>query len=292
MKKQIKSVILMTFAALAVVGCGPKSDIPGFKKTDTGLHYKFIEQNAKGEQVQQGDVLVAEAIVRFNEDTIFANIGKPERLFCAMEGTFDGDLAEGLLMLHKGDKAVFAVDADKMAEYFNGKMPPSYQKGQGHQMYYEINVVDIVTAAEIQEEQDNFYKNMEEAQAKEPELIANYVKENSITVAPDENGVYMVIRKKGNGPNVAAGKTVAMHYTGRLLDGTVFDSSEGREPLTYVVGQMSLIPGWEKSVMGMPQGTQMTLVIPSAMAYAERGAGNLIPPFSPLVFDVEIVSVK
>ena len=114
------------------------------------------------------------------------------------------------------------------------------------------------------------------------------------------------MKKKGNGAKVAAGRTVAMNYTGRLLDGTMFDSSvesdaiqggiqqPGRtyEPLTYVVGQMRLIPGWEESVMGMPEGTVMQVVMPSAQAYGPQGAGKDIPPYSPLVFDIEIVSVK
>ena len=62
--------------------------------------------------------------------------------------------------------------------------------------------------------------------------------------------------------------------------------------MTYVVGRDRLIPGWEQGVMGQPAGTVLQLVIPSAQAYGPRGAGNMIPPYSPLVFDIEIVSVK
>ena len=61
--------------------------------------------------------------------------------------------------------------------------------------------------------------------------------------------------------------------------------------LTYVVGQMSLIPGWDEGVMGQSEGTKLQLIIPSAMAYGSQGAPT-IPPYSPLVFDLEILSVK
>ena len=132
------------------------------------------------------------------------------------------------------------------------------------------------------------------------------MKENGITAKPNADGVYIIVKKKGTGAKVATGKEVSVNYTGRLLDGTMFDTSvEGDarsgeiynkdrkyEPMTYVVGRDRLIPGWEQGVMGQPAGTVLQLVIPSAQAYGPRGAGNMIPPYSPLVFDIEIVSVK
>lgn len=293
MKKQFKSAILMAIAALTVVACGPKSDLPGYTKTKSGLHYKFEQQNKGEQQVQMGDVLVAEVLMRFNDDTLFANIGNPQRMFKVIDGAFEGDLPEGLMMMHKGDKAIFAIDADQMATIYGPNMPPAYRAGQGDKLYYEVNLVDIVTAEEIQAEEETFRQNMQEAQEAEPELIKKYIEENNITVQPNENGLYVIVNKKGNGAKIEAGKTVAMHYTGRLLDGTKFDSSYDRNaPLTYVVGQQSLIRGWEDGVMGQTAGSKLTLVIPSALAYGERGAGNNIPPYSPLTFEIEIVSVN
>lgn len=295
----------MALAALAVVSCGPKSDIPGFTKTESGLHYKFEVKNDKEQKVEKGDLIIGEILVRFNNDTLFANIGNPDRLGVVSDCLFDGDYNEGLTMMHKGEKAIFAVDADKFAKYAKG-MPPTYKEGNGDKFYYEVKIVDIVTAEELRVEEEAFRSNMEEAQSKEPEIIANYIKENNITATPRENGLYVIVTKKGNGAKVAPGKSVAINYTGRLLDGTMFDTSreqdarEGNiykakrqyQPLSYIVGQQPLIPGWEEGVMGQPEGTRLTLIMPSNLAYGERGAGSNIPPFSPLTFDIEIVSVK
>ena len=289
MKKQIKSVILMTIVALTAASCGSKDQ---FKETKLGLQYKFLVENKNAQPVKEGDVIVGELVMRFNNDTLLANVGNPQRILRVAQNMFDGDLPEGLLMLHQGDEAIFAVDADKMAKFFGNQMPQTYKPGQGDKLYYEVKVLDIVSADEINAEQENFEKNMEEAAEGEAALIEAYVKENNITVAPSVTGVYVVVNKKGNGAKVAAGKQVAMHYTGRLLDGTVFDSSEGKDPLSYTVGVQSLIPGWEEGVMGQPAGTKLTVVIPSDMAYGSRGAGRTIPPYSPLVFDIEIVSVN
>lgn len=303
MKKQIKMAIIMAFAALTVVSC---SDLPGYKKTDKGLYYKFVKQDKKAQQAQKGDVLVAEITMRINEDTLFSNVGQPGRMLQVGENMFDGDLHEGLLMMHVGDVASFAIDADKMAKFYQGHMPPQYKENNGDKIYYDITLVDIVTKEEIAEEQNNFQMAMEERRTQEPEIIANFIKENNITAKPNANGVYVIVKKQGNGPKVAVGKEVSMNYTGRLLDGTMFDTSvekdareggiyqQGRpyEPLSYVVGKMSLISGWEEGVMGQPAGTQLRLVIPSAQGYGAQGAGQTIMPYSPLCFDIEIVSVK
>ena len=157
------------------------------------------------------------------------------------------------------------------------------------------------------QEQSNFIAEMQERQQNEPETIAKYVEENNIKVKPNDDGLYIIVKKKGNGAKVATGKKVAINYTGRLLDGKMFDTSvegdarqggiytperEPYKPLEYTVGQMGLIRGWEEGIMGQPEGSILQIVMPSNMAYGSQGAGNTIPPFSPLVFDIEIVSVK
>lgn len=298
MKKQIKSVIIMAVAALMVVSCGPKSDLPGFSKTKSGLHYKFENKVSDAQQVKEGDVLIGELILRFDKDTIGSNVGNPGRCAIASEEMMQGLLSEGLVMMHIGERATFAIDADTLAKYFPGQMPPTYAPGTNQKMFWDINLTDILTKEEYQQEKENFERNMEEAMNSEAEIISKYVEENNITAKPNENGLYVIINKKGNGAKVAAGKSVSMAYTGRLLDGTIFDSSlpvegqPGHDPISYVVGQQPLIPGWEHGIAGQPAGTQLTIIMPSALGYGSRGAGRDIPPYSPLRFDIEILSVQ
>ena len=110
---------------------------------------------------------------------------------------------------------------------------------------------------------------------------------------------------KGNGQKVEIGRQVAINYTGRLLNGKVFDTSlenvakeneiyDSRrpyEPLSYRVGEQSLIRGWEKGIINQPAGSKLTLIIPSALGYGPQDLG-IIPANSSLIFDIEIVSVK
>jgi FKBP-type peptidyl-prolyl cis-trans isomerase len=291
---------VLVAGTMLLASCG-SSDMKGYKQTDDGLYYRFEQQDKNAQQVQEGDVLVGEMTIRLDTTVLRTNVGRTERLMPAVP-MYDGVLHEGLLMMHVGDRAIFAVEADSMAKYMQpNQMPPMYEQGKGMKFYYEINLQDIVTREEFAEEQANFEKEMEQARQNEPELIANYVKENGIKVQPNAKGLYVVVEKKGNGPAVAAGRQVTISYTGRFLDGTVFDSSneadcaaagmQCHEPLTYVVGQMGLIPGWDEGVMGQPEGSKLRLIIPSAMGYGSQGA-QTIPPYSPLVFDIEILSVK
>lgn len=305
MKKSVK-FFAMTLAGLLLLASCTKSDIPGFKKTKSGLHYKFEITDKKGDKLHVGDVIVGEMAVRMDTTVLFSNEGKPGRIRRITDSIYrDGNIDEGLLMMHKGEKAVFAIFADSLLNFLDARqMPNGFVKGKGNIIYYEVKVDDIVTAAEIQQEQDNFYASMEQRQREEPEAIKKFVADNNIKVAPTGEGLYVVVKKQGKGTPVSTGKKVSVHYTGRLLDGTVFDSSEksvgeaaglnrpSYEPLEYIVGQMSLIKGWEKGINGMPEGTELTLVIPSALAYGPQGAGQMIQPFTPLTFDIKILSVK
>jgi FKBP-type peptidyl-prolyl cis-trans isomerase FkpA len=104
----------------------------------------------------------------------------------------------------------------------------------------------------------------------------------------------------GEGAEAAAGSKVTVHYTGWMYDhtgpdkkGTTFDSSrKGGQPFSFVLGQQQVIAGWDQGVTGMKVGGQRRLVIPSALAYGERGAGGAIPPGATLVFDVELLGVQ
>ena len=302
MKRQVKIATLLVAGMTLLAACSND----GFKTTDGGLHYRFDKVNKDGQQVQDGDVLVGEMTFKFDTMTLFSNVGKADRIMQASPN-FPGNLHEGLLLMHVGDQATFAIEADTLAKFMQpDQMPPTYQRGTGQKFYYEINLQDIVTKEELEEERNAFMAEAQQRQENEPQMIADYVRDNGIAAKPNADGLYVIVKKRGNGPKVATGKEVAVNYTGRLLDGTMFDSSvesdakEGDihnpqrtyEPLTYTQGRGQLIPGWEQGVEGQPEGSQLQLIIPSALGYGPRGAGQLIPPFSPLVFDIEIVSVK
>ena len=108
-----------------------------------------------------------------------------------------------------------------------------------------------------------------------------------------DSGLRYQILQKGTGAKAAKGKNVSVHYKGQLSDGTVFDSSYKRkEPIDFQLGVGQVISGWDEGITLLNVGDKARFVIPSNLAYGERGAGGVIPPGATLIFDVELMAVK
>lgn len=168
-----------------------------------------------------------------------------------------------------------------VAAVFNGEQPKmSYDEAK----------------AEIQK----FFTAMEERQREAAAAIAKinseageaFLKENGTRegVKTTESGLQYEVIEEGNGAMPKAGDDVTVHYTGTLIDGTVFDSSVERgAPATFGVTQV--IPGWVEALQMMKEGAKWRLFIPSNLAYGPNGAGGIIGPNATLIFDVELIKV-
>ena len=139
---------------------------------------------------------------------------------------------------------------------------------------------------------EHFKKLAEEAYAQnkaagEAFLAENAKKEGVVTLP---SGLQYQVVTEGTGKKPSATDRVQCHYEGTLIDGTIFDSSIKRgEPAVFGVNQV--IKGWVEALQLMQEGAKWRLYIPYNMAYGEHGAGEMIPPYSALIFDVELIKV-
>jgi FKBP-type peptidyl-prolyl cis-trans isomerase FklB len=134
---------------------------------------------------------------------------------------------------------------------------------------------------------------------KQEEMSKGYIEENEAYLAKNKekkgvivtpSGLQYEIVTMGKGPKPTAQSTVRVHYVGTTIDGTEFDSSIKRgQPAEFPVS--GVIPGWTEALQLMPVGSKFNLVIPQALAYGARGAGQVIRPYSTLIFQVELLEI-
>ncbi len=130
-----------------------------------------------------------------------------------------------------------------------------------------------------------------EARAKEEGVKFLTENKKNADVKETPSGLQYVVIKEGTGAQPGPTDEVTVHYTGKLLDGTVFDSSVNRgEPATFPLNRV--IPGWTEGVQLMKEGSKYTFFIPSDLAYGAQGIPNAIPPHSTLIFDVELIKIN
>jgi FKBP-type peptidyl-prolyl cis-trans isomerase len=173
---------------------------------------------------------------------------------------------------------------------------------------YNVKLAKIKEKAEVDKEQ----KQKKEEQAamleirknEEPKALAKYLDDNKINVKPTASGLYFIEIKKGSGPKMKEGDEAMVDYVGSLLSGSVFDTSkEGvakesgiyndqrpYEPIAVKLGSHQVIPAWEEALSLMSVGSKAKIILPSNMGYGEMGNGP-IPPYSPLVFEMEVLKV-
>jgi FKBP-type peptidyl-prolyl cis-trans isomerase len=129
-------------------------------------------------------------------------------------------------------------------------------------------------------------------------LYMDYIKENEKFLTDNkakagvnvtESGIQYEVIKMGTGEKPTANSTVKVHYTGTTIDGTVFDSSVGKEPAQFPLA--SVIPGWTEAVQLMPVGSKFKVYLPAELAYGANGAGEAIKPFSTLIFEIELLDI-
>lgn len=154
-----------------------------------------------------------------------------------------------------------------------------------------------VSAEEVQKAQMSIQAHMEKAQASKSmaaktegtEFLAKNGARPEVTTTA--SGLQYEVLKEGEGPHPSATDKVTVHYTGKNLDGSVFDSSVERgQPATFPLN--GVIAGWTEGVQLMKPGAKYRFYIPSQLAYGERGAGADIAPGATLMFDVELISIN
>lgn len=300
MKNLLLSITALS--AFLLASCGGKSPFPDYEEAENGTYFLLHTKGTGTATVDTGGAVFVKIKFKTAKDSVFFDVNQmmhaasyPMRVD---KPAFKGDFLDMFTRMHAGDSATFFMRLDSLKAHY----PEEFKFDPAHDtmeyigfavkidsIYDRVKVQGLRKQAEA--EQKKQQEMMMTMQAQEPAEIKKYVDENKITVAPTATGIYYVEKTKGKGDNIKEGQTVSVKYTGKFLDGQVFDSSDNSgQPLTFVVGQHQVIPGMEEGIMQMKKGGKATLIIPSSQAYGD-GMGRM-KPFATLVFDLEVVDVK
>lgn len=280
------SALFLMLSVLTGCSNAPK----GYQATDNGLYYRLFTNNG-GENPQIGDLLELTMSCSVNDTVVILPLTK--NIIPMTEPSFWSDFVEGFSMMHKGDSASFIVDIDSSFVNLFGynTLPPQFSSTDI--MRFEVRLDDFYPESEFRFRMiENIKKNYPAETEKATSELNAYLEKNGVVAQPTSTGLYYVKTQDGTGEKPSKGSTVKAHYTGYLLDGTVFDTSiERGEPIEFVLGVGQVIPGWDEGIAMMSKGEKAVLYIPYYLAYGDRDLG-VIPPFSNLVFEVELIDFK
>ncbi|MDH5825395.1 FKBP-type peptidyl-prolyl cis-trans isomerase [Sphingobacterium faecium] len=300
-----KSILLFTAAGLLLTAC------QNFKKAEGGLEYK-IAKDAGAEKAVSGDLLSVDIVVKSDRDSLLSSTydkGTPEIVQLYPDSIIKqnpGDPTGLFKLVGEGDSLVFKINLDSMTAKTQQPKPDFADK----YIIYTVKVQKHFKKGKLTDQEigDQVTKYFEAQVAKlkdaEAGKTAAFLKSNKLEPKKTASGLQYVVTKEGTGKNAVVGDTVVVNYIGKLTNDKVFDTNQADlakehkvfnpqrpyEALRLHLGVDGVITGWTEAFQLFNKGTKATLVIPSALAYGERPAGT-IPPYSPLVFEVEVVDI-
>ncbi len=300
--KMKKLVIVLGLAVTGLTAC------KNFEKGEGDMLYK-IHTDKAGETIKEGDFIAFKAIEKTEGDSVLYSSYDYDRpsLMVKEKSVFKGDLFAALSLLSEGDSATFKINIDSMVQKMGRPMPSDTTKKY---LVYTIKIDKVIPKGNLNDSLfrvkiDAYLKaEMEVAKTSEVKKIKAYVASKSLKPTVSASGLNYVISTQGSGAKANPGDTVLVNYTGMFLSGKVFDTSLAEvakksgtfnpqrpyEPLKLPVGMNSSIPGFEEGLMLLSKGAKATLILPSNLAYGEQGNQG-IPPFSPLIFEIEMVNI-
>ena len=310
---------MLGLASLAA--CNADKDGGTFSTTKSGIEYKIFKKvgnkyerreiGPDGDPTykdREGKFLTAYIETRTGKDSIMDNTRKqfdgsvvPLQLGAIQR---KGGPEEAYSLLQPGDSGVFRFKVDSL---FKGRPAPPFLVKGGNTVQLFVNTVKLIEQPEAMAMQQTLQQKAMETQQRDMMAYAekqlkvddaalqDYMKKNSLDMQkdPSGSGMYYKIIKPGTGPTAKPGQKVSVNYIGTLLNGKMFDSSDKQgKPFEFTLGRGEVIPGWDKGVALLNKGSRAIFLIPSTLAYGQRGAGADIPADSPLKFEVELVDIK
>lgn len=282
------NIALFITALLWLSGCADKED---FSRHKSGLEYRYIEHNPDARRPVKGEILELDVLILSKDgkelyDT--REIPGSFRMKLKSPAHEGGSIEDAYTLMHEGDSLHCRIKAGDFYRYSRKQHLPDGVKAK-EPLTFHIKLHKIYSGKEYSKLQEQWKK---ERRLEEKSYLQKYLMRNNIDKSPRPSGLYFISMEKGDGVSPQPGDSVKVHYKGFLIEGDKFDSSYARnKPLTIKLGANDVIPGWEEGIALMHKGGKAKLIIPSHLAYGDQGYGESIPPYSTLIFEIELLDV-
>jgi FKBP-type peptidyl-prolyl cis-trans isomerase FkpA len=282
---------LLLLSFLMISACSMRSDFPGYSRTRSGIHYHLKVIGEGQSNPVPGDYLTVDIIYSTLDDSVFFSA---RRKFQLETPSFKGSVEECFGMLAIGDEADFIIDAGRFFNKTLGVNPPGFLK-EPQNFRISVNMLDIQSEESYLNEKEAFLGWIENFGEYEKIKLQHFINEEQLYGAADSTGMYFIPLNETMGKKIEPGDTLEVHYEGRFLYGRFFDSTRKRdEAFQFIYGQeWQVVEGLEKAIGQMHEGEKALVILPSDLAFGEYGSSTgIIPPFTSLIFEVEILSVR
>ncbi len=261
-----------------------------YTKHNSGFEYKIIFNSKEGTRVKTDDIIELNLKYFTSNDSLIFNTDDFAGNFRVTVLENDrGLFQEAVKLLKPGDSASFKIQAKDFFEKTRNVKVPDFIS-ENDILRFQLKIKKIVSKEEIEKEIELLSIKKE---TEENLLLEDYIKKNGITVKPSKTGLYIIALKKGKGKKAQIGKKVTIHYTGSFINNMKFASTiEKDKPFEFVLGQEEVIPAWNEAVAKMKVGDKIKIITPSKLAYGSQGSGHSIKPFTPLIFEIKLLSAE
>lgn len=288
----MKKSILFTslFAGMIGILFSCAGEYPGFKKTKSGIYYKIHVNNTDGAKVETDDVLSLTMVYRTVDSVLFDSrmAAQPMTLPLSIP-QYPGDIFEALALLKVGDSATFILDAEDFFYQTVGMPQLPQHIAPGSKMYFDVKVNKAISEAEMEEERNALKELRKDL---EPKELAEYLEMNQITAEPIEPGYYYIEHQRGTGNIVKPGDLIKAHFfISTVVGDELYSSYDAGEPLEVEIGRTFDNVGVTEALQRVRKGTKATIIVPSEIAFGPEGRGDVVPPYTTMVYDIEVMEV-
>jgi FKBP-type peptidyl-prolyl cis-trans isomerase FkpA len=284
--------LVFFFIFMVFMACSCKNfRYPGYSHISEDFYCSLIQMGDKDIKPKTGDFLTVILSYKTMDDSVFFHGTRKFRLLSQVK---KASLDHCFSILSPGDSTRFLMPAKIFFEENLHRSLPVFFDSKD-MMKMDIRLLSIQTAKEYEKQKKEFLRWAKDMKINENVILSTFLKDEKINIPPVKEGFYLIPIHPGNGRRVVKGDHIWIRYKGKFLNGKFFDGTVNlATPVDFIYGtQMFLIEGLDQALSYLAEGEKVMVILPSSLAFGQEGsAGGIVPPFTSLIYELELVRIE